>query len=146
MRIMCATDFSEAGQAAEEQAVRLVRALDAELIYLHVNVETPLYGEAAFSMADVQRVYDAQRRWAEETLGARIAALEASGLKARAVLRIGVPHEQIVAAAEEESPDILVMGTHGRSGLNRLLMGSVAERVVRMARCPVLTVRPHSGR
>lgn len=146
MRILCATDFSDAGQAAEEQALDLTRALVGELIYVHVSVETPLYGETAFSMPDVQRVYDAQRRWAEDTLRARAAAAEKAGVTARFVRRVGTPFEQIIAAADEEKADMIVIGTHGRSGLNRLLMGSVAERVVRLAPCPVLTVRPPNGR
>lgn len=140
-RIMCATDFSDAGQVAEAQAIALARAFGAELVYVHVNVETPLYGEAAFAMADVERVYEAQRRWAHDTLRARASAAEQSGVRTRFVLRSGVPHEQIVAACAEEGADMLVIGTHGRSGLNRFLMGSVAERVVRSASCPVLTVR-----
>lgn len=146
MRILCATDFSEEGQAAEAKALELVRALGGELVYVHVSVETPLYGEAAFAMADVERVYEAQRRWADDTLRARVAAAEKAGVAARAMLRVGVPFEQIVEAAAEEAADMLVIGTHGRSGLNRLLMGSVAERVVRLASCPVLTVRPANGR
>lgn len=146
MKIVCATDFSEPGQAAEEQAVALAQALGAELVYVHVSVETLLYGESALSMTDIQRVYDAQRRWAEETLAARVTAAKQRRITARWLLRVGAPFEQIVAAAGDEKADMLVIGTHGRSGLNRLLMGSVAERVVRVAPCPVLTVRPRNGR
>jgi nucleotide-binding universal stress UspA family protein len=58
------------------------------------------------------------------------------------VLRAGTPHEQIVGAAQDEKADVIVIGTHGRTGVNRMLLGSVAERVVRLAPCPVLTVRP----
>lgn len=57
----------------------------------------------------------------------------------------GVPFEEIVRAAAEESADLIVMGTHGRRGLNRLLLGSVADRVIRLAACPVLTVRGAQG-
>jgi nucleotide-binding universal stress UspA family protein len=142
MKILCATDFSDAGQAAEAHAASLARALGAELIYLHVSQETPLYGEGPLGTADVERVYEAQRRWASDTLAARVAAAHARGLRARFALRRGAPRAEIVAACEDESPDMIVLGTHGRSGLDRLLMGSVAERVVRTAPCPVLTVRP----
>jgi nucleotide-binding universal stress UspA family protein len=143
MKILCATDFSEAGQAAEEMAITLTRALGGELVYVHVNVETPpLYGEAVFAAAEVERVYESERRWAEAELARHVAAVAQRGIKARSVLRTGVAVEQILAAAEEERADMLVMGTHGRTGLDRLLMGSVAERVVRTATCPVLTVRP----
>ena len=142
MKILCATDFSEPGQAAETEALALARGLGAELIYVHVAVEAMLYGEAPVAMGDVTRVYEAQRRWAEDTLRTRAAGAEARGVTSRWVLRVGVPFEQIVAAAADEKVDMIVIGTHGRSGLNRLLLGSVAERVVRVAPCPVLTVRP----
>jgi nucleotide-binding universal stress UspA family protein len=142
MKIMCATDFSDAGLAAENQALTLARALGGELVYLHVSVETPLFGASASVTAELQRIYDEEHRWATEMLAARVAAAQSRGLRARSLLRRGVPHEEIVAACAAESPDILAMGTHGRSGLDRLLMGSVAERVVRTAPCPVLTVRP----
>jgi nucleotide-binding universal stress UspA family protein len=56
-------------------------------------------------------------------------------------LRSGVPHQEIVALARDERADLIVIGTHGRGGINRALLGSVADRVVRLAPCPVLTVR-----
>ena len=147
MKILCATDFSEPAEVAETEALALAGKLRGELIYLHVGTEPMLYGESAFSMGDVRQVYDAQRRWTENMLQARVAGAEATGVTARWVVRTGTgaAYEQIVAAAEEEKADMLVLGTHGRSGLNRLLLGSVAERVVRLACCPVLTVRPRNG-
>ena len=141
MNILCATDFSEPSQAAETKAFELARTLHADLIYIHVASHPMLYGESVFSMAEVQRVYDAEWRWAEDTLQGRMAAAQAAGITARWVLRAGAPHEQIIGAAQDEKADIIVIGTHGRSGLNRWLLGSVAERVVRLAPCPVLTVR-----
>lgn len=146
MRIICATDFSDSAAPAEAQALTLAQALQAELIFLHVSVETPLYGEGPFTMGDVQRVYDAQRQWATETLEARAAAARARGISARMATRVGAPHTEIVRAADAEQADMIVMGTHGRSGLERLLLGSVAARVVRLAPCPVLTVRPREER
>ena len=143
---MCATDFSEPGQAAETEALKLAGTLHAELIYVHVASPPMLYSESVFSMEAVQRVYEVQRRWAEETLQTRVTAAQAAGITARRVLRAGTAYEQIVGAAQDEKADMIVIGTHGRSGLNRLLLGSVAERVVRLAPCPVLTVRPHDAR
>ncbi|MEK7715145.1 MAG: universal stress protein, partial [candidate division NC10 bacterium] len=70
----------------------------------------------------------------------------AAGIPVRWALEVGVPFEEIVKAAEKEGADMIVMGTHGRSGLNRLLLGSVAERVIRLAPCPVLTVRQPQGK
>jgi nucleotide-binding universal stress UspA family protein len=139
--ILCATDFSEPGQAAEAEALTLARKLGAELVYLHVTSDPMLYGESVFSMADVERVQDAQRRWAGNALRDRSDAATAAGVTARWLLRTGVAWDEIVAGATDAKADLVVVGTHGRGGLNRLLLGSVAERVVRLAPCPVLTVR-----
>lgn len=142
MTIIVATDFSDAAAAGEAQALRVASRFAAELIVLHVAVESPLYGEGFLGMADVRAVYDAARKWAAAQLDQRVAVARASGLLARSVLRVGVPHEEIARLAAEEKAEMLIVGTHGRSGLDRFLLGSVAERVVRSAPCPVLTVRP----
>ena len=93
----------------------------------------------------MQKVYDAQRKWAEEALEARAAEIRAAGVPVRWKLTAGVPFDAIVQAAEEEGADMIVMGTHGRRGLEGLLLGSVANKVVRLAECPVLTVRERKG-
>lgn len=141
MKILHPTDFSECAEQARAQAIRLARALGAEIILFHVSVETPLYAEGMLAGGTVQRVYEAQRKWAEEALEARAAETRAAGAPARWKLTHGVPFDAIVQAAEEEGADMIVMGTHGRRGLEGLLLGSVANRVVRLAGCPVLTVR-----
>jgi nucleotide-binding universal stress UspA family protein len=136
------TDFSEQADKAEHEAVRLARSLDAELVLLHVSVETPLYGETAFAMPDVKQVYESQARWAEERLTARADALNKAGVRTRWQRRVGNAHETICDVAVEELATYIVMGTHGRGGLERFMLGSVADRVIRSAPCPVLTVRP----
>jgi universal stress protein A len=141
MKILHPTDFSECAAEAEAMAVDLAGKLDGEIVLLQVLVETPLYGEGLLNMPAVQRVYDAQRSWAEEALEARATDLRRRGIDASRRVQTGVPFEQIVKVAEEERADLIVMGTHGRTGLDHLLLGSVAERVVRLAPCPVLTVR-----
>lgn len=149
MKVVHPTDFSDCAGQAQALAVDLVGKLGGEIVLLQVLVETPLYGEGVLSGSQVQSVYDAQRRWAEETLEARVADLRQRGIKASGRVQAGIPYEVIVKIAEEELADMIVMGTHGRSGLNRVLLGSVAERVIRLAPCPVLTVRqtkPEAGR
>ena len=141
MKILHPTDFSECAAQAEAMAVDLARKLDGELVLFQVLVETPLYAEGLLNMPAVQQVYDAQRKWSEEALEARAGDLRQRGIKASWWLQAGVPFEAIVKVAEEERADLIVIGTHGRSGLNRVLLGSVAERVIRLAPCPVLTVR-----
>jgi nucleotide-binding universal stress UspA family protein len=140
-RIVFATDFSERAGAAERQAVDLARSLGAELVLVHVASDAPLWREGIGS-PDVRAVFESQRRWAAETLAARARALTAEGLTARSVVRVGPAWDEIVRLAADEKADLVVMGTQGRTGLERLLLGSVAERVIRRAPCPVLTVRP----
>lgn len=141
MKIVHPTDFSDCAALAQATAVDLVGKLGGEIVLLQVLVETPLYGESVLNMPKVQSVYDAQRKWAEATLEARVGDLRQRGIKASWRAQVGVPFEEIVRVATEERADMIVMGTHGRSGLNRALLGSVAERVIRLAPCPVLTVR-----
>ena len=141
MKILHPTDFSDCAQQAEASAVDLVGKLGGEIVLLQVLVETPLYGEGILSKPKVQAFYDAQRKWTEEALEARATSLRQRGTKASSRVKVGVPFEEIVKIAGEERVDMIVMGTHGRSGLDRLLLGSVAERVIRLAPCPVLTVR-----
>jgi len=82
MRILHPTDFAECATQAEAAAVDLVRKLDGELLLFHALVETPLYGEGLIHIQKVQVVYDAQRKWAEETLEARACDLCQRGIKA----------------------------------------------------------------
>lgn len=108
---------------------------------LHVLVEMPLYSEGPMSGARVREVYKAAAAWAEKELSSWATAAADAGLSVQTLLRTGAPHEVIVAAAVELGADLIVLGTHGRGGINRALLGSVADRVVRLAACPVLTVR-----
>jgi nucleotide-binding universal stress UspA family protein len=141
MKILHPTDLSECATQAEAVAIDLVRMLDGDLVLLQVLVEAPLYSEGLISRRQVQTVYDAQRKWSEDALEARAEKLRQSGIKTSSRVQMGARHEEIIRTAEEEHAGMIVMGTHGRSGLNRALLGSVTERVIRLARCPVLTVR-----
>lgn len=141
MTLLHPTDFSECAAHALEHAVRLARRLGASLVLLHVPVETPLYGEGLTGATGVREVYESQRRWAEAALDERAVALRADGLEVRTRVVPGAPWEQIVKVASEERVELIVIGTHGRGTLGRLLLGSVADRVVRLAPCPVVTVR-----
>ena len=140
-RLLVPTDFSAGSEQAWAVARRLAARLDAELILVHVLVETPLYSEGPFTMKHARGVFDAARTWAVKTLGEWTSTAAAAGLSARSVLRTGVPYKEIVGAAARERADLIVIGTHGRSGLDRALLGSVADRVIRLAPCPVVTVR-----
>jgi nucleotide-binding universal stress UspA family protein len=145
MAIIYATDFSEPAEAAQAEALRLAAALGSELVFLHVMAELHFYGELPFSTGQMQEIAESEKQWATDKLEACVAAARERGLRARMILRLGPPAEQIIKAAEGERAEMIVIGTHGRTGLDRLLIGSVAERVVRLAPCPVHTVRPPSG-
>lgn len=139
------TDFSAEATAAEAEAVRLARVLGGELVLLHVAVEAPLYGETAFARDQVRRVYEEQAQWAENQLAERTRLLGETGVATRWRRCVGISHEEIVKTAQQEQAAYIVMGTHGRGGFVRFMLGSVADRVVRTATCPVVTVRPVSG-
>jgi len=140
-RILVPTDFSAGSEHAWTEARRLASRLGAELVLLHVLVEAPLYSEGPFTVKQTRGVFEAARKWAVDALGQWTSAAVAEGLSARWVLRTGVPYKEIVGATTRERADLIVIGTHGRGGLDRALLGSVADRVIRLAPCPVLTVR-----
>lgn len=140
-KILCPIDFSPASQHAMRVAVRLAAASDAELVLTHVWYLPPLAygGEYPIAPGAVQILVEDNERGLTE------AAAEAAQLGARRVttkLLTGVPWDQIVDALRGDAAiDLVVMGTQGRTGLERILLGSVAENVVRHAPCPVLVTR-----
>jgi len=140
-RILVPTDFSAGSERAWAIARQLAERLGAELILFHVVVEAPLFSEGPFTMEHARSVFSKAREWADTTLGEWTAAATASGLRARSIVGTGAPTKEIIATAGLEHADLIVMGTQGRGGLDRALLGSVAERVLRLAPCPVLTVR-----
>ncbi|HEX7124704.1 MAG TPA: universal stress protein [Thermodesulfobacteriota bacterium] len=137
--VLHATDFSTGADAARREAMRMARLLGADLLIVHV-VEDIVVGPEV-PVADLDRVYEAQIAWAERELAARAAEGRAAGIETRTRVLRGSTPDAIVRAAEAEGASLVVVGTHGRGGVRRLLLGSVAERIVRTSPCPVLTVR-----
>jgi nucleotide-binding universal stress UspA family protein len=140
--VLVATDFGESSEAALTYGRDLARTFDATLHVLHVvqNVYTLLGTEAYISvLPDLQRdVEDAARVRVEALLSDE----DRTALHATTVIRTsGAPAAAIVEYANDAKIDLIIMGTHGRGAVAHMLMGSVAERVVRTAPCPVLTVR-----
>ena len=138
-KILCPIDFSAGSQQAMRVAVRLANERDAELVLLHAWHVPPVAfsGEYTFSADLIQEMSDDAERGLEAALGDAIA------LGARRVTRrfvAGLPWSKITEAAGDGF-DLIVIGTHGRTGLPRFLLGSVAEMVVRHAPCSVLAVR-----
>jgi universal stress protein A len=141
-RIVVPTDFSSSSEEAWDLAQRVAETLGAEVVLVHVFVEPPPYGNAPLGPSGATwQAFEHARKWVSEELEKWAARAREKGIKARMVMRTGVPHQEIVELATDERSDLVIMGTHGRSGLSRVLLGSVAERVIHFAPCPVLTVR-----
>lgn len=137
-RILVATDFSESAERALELALSVAERFGSELTLTH-SWEAPDYSYAAGLYLPLDVIAPIER--------AAVARLEeaATQLKGRfpsahSLLRSGIAWEEILGAATQVNATLIVMGTHGRRGIERALLGSVAEKVVRMSRIPVLTV------
>jgi nucleotide-binding universal stress UspA family protein len=145
-RILHATDFSSTSEAAWNETRRLGRLFDAEVVVVH-SVAPPLVfpEEGYFSAQLYDDLVDDLRRSAQEGFDRLLASVTGSGLNVRIRLMDGPPAKRIIEAVTAESADLLVIGTHGRAGLQRALLGSVSDRLVRQAPCPVLTVPPTPG-
>jgi nucleotide-binding universal stress UspA family protein len=136
--ILFATDFSPCSRYALDVAFALARNLGARLLILHVASPSPFvtYGE-------FEKVLDRSAGYRHE-LEEKLRQCERPGCHAEFVLKDGDPAREIIQLAQDASCGLIVVGTHGRTGLDRLLTGSVAEKVLREASCPVLTVKTPS--
>jgi nucleotide-binding universal stress UspA family protein len=142
-RIMHPTDFSRASTAAFKRAVALAKANRAQLIIVHVMTPPALAlpGDGYISPKLYEEIEASARAQAQKSLGAVVASARKAGVRVAALLLEGVPHERIVRAMRARKADLLVIGTHGRTGLAKLFLGSVATRLIATAPGPVLTVR-----
>ena len=141
-RILHATDFSKASARALNEAIRLAKQNRAELLIVHVIEPTPYVADEGFSGAEIYtKLEDTAKREAEASMSKLIGRLKKSGVKARGLLLKGSAPDQIVKASKSKKVDMIVIGTHGRTGLSKLFMGSVAGKVISLATCPVVTVR-----
>lgn len=143
-RILHPTDFSEPAKQALEYAKALCERFDAELHALHVlpNLAAVPLSPGGFVPPQLTRSQQEYRREAAEQLAALVPADWQAKHPVHRVTDQGPAFLAIIEYAREADIDLIVMGTHGRSGLSQMMMGSVAEKVVRKSRCPVLTVRP----
>ena len=141
-RIVHPSDFSRASGTAFLKAVALAKENRAELLLVHVLLPpTPFIGDGYVSPKTYDELEAAARRGGQRQLAKLVAKAQKAGVRVKALLLEGVPYDQIVRAAKSKRADLIVMGTHGRTGLSKFFMGSVAERVIPLAPCPVLTVR-----
>jgi len=140
-RIVHPTDFSRASSAAFKRAVELAKGNRAELLLTHVlSPAVPILADGYVS----PQVYDdmaAAQAYGQKHLNALVKKARQAGARARGLLLEGVPHERIARAARSKKADLVVIGTHGRTGFAKLFLGSVASRVLAVSPCPVLTDR-----
>jgi nucleotide-binding universal stress UspA family protein len=139
--ILFPTDFSQGARAAMDHAISLSKDYDARLILLYVIQDISIaewYIPSTLSVTDL--VEDMQKSaWQEMDKWAAEAAAKTKNVE-KIVMR-GVPFVEIIKTAKEKNADMIVIGTHGRTGIDHMLFGSTAEKVVRKAPCPVLAVR-----
>lgn len=142
-RILCPVDFSRFSQHALDQAVALAREFGAEICALHVFAFAPVAETVAVGGSipmEPLRLAPEQRSTQLNELRGFIAEVDAEGVTLQTALLEGDPVTRIVDHAQRWRADVIVMGTHGRTGFERLMLGSIAEKVLRKAPCPVLTV------
>src|SRR3990172_2147324 len=142
-RVLLPVDGSQISEHAAEEGLKLAAALGAEAVLLYVvDIAVVTIPQAESGMSNVEVI----RRSFEELGGKALERLKATAarmkVQAEAVMAEGDVHDEIIRCADEKKADLVVMGTHGRRGLNRLLLGSVAESVARRAHCAVLLIRP----
>jgi nucleotide-binding universal stress UspA family protein len=143
-RILWPTDFSPLAKAALPHLPKLATGRQGELVIFHVLPSVAAYAYPDTAWLPWDQIEQANRAAGERGLHRLEAQIKIRrpDLGIRCVLATGVAFEQIVQAARRFKCDLIVLATHGRTGLKHVLMGSVAENVVRRAHCPVLTVRP----
>lgn len=140
-QILYATDFSATSRRALDTALALAKSRNAKLTVLYVLAPIVLVPEQYLDAVTMDRLQKQARQWSTRQLGSLATRAKKAGVKASTLLREGDAADQIVRACRSTKSDLIVMGTHGRRGLQKFLLGSVAERVVATAPCPVVTVR-----
>jgi nucleotide-binding universal stress UspA family protein len=142
-KILAPTDLSELSLAGVQYALKLAQAQDAEVIVYYVVVIDDSWPPARceFEFDPVRGLIEDQKCLLDRFVKEKLLDL-GRNVKVRPLVEIGIPYRSIVEKAEEEGVDMIVMSTHGRSGFDHMFIGSVTEKVVRRANCPVLSIRP----
>jgi nucleotide-binding universal stress UspA family protein len=141
--ILAPTDFSDYSKKAVASALELAAKFGAKLSILHV-IELPPYPVEGYVPPSLSTTFlEDLERQATEDLAQLVPEAESAKVEVERLIAVGTPYRKIIETAEAEHVDLIVMATAGRTGFSHLVMGSIAERVVRTASCPVLTIRPH---
>jgi nucleotide-binding universal stress UspA family protein len=143
-KIVCPVDFSNCAQQALKYAIELAQQFDAEICIVHAYEDPAAYvtpmpmsgyvGPGAELLLEL-------RKQLEQRLAQTKSEVEQLGVRVRSELLEGAPYRVVLDWAKEYGADLIVVGTHGHTGFTHALLGSVTERIVRMAHCPVLTIR-----
>lgn len=144
-RILFPTDFSEASTPAFEYAVMLAGRFEAQLELVTVVEDIILTEHMSVTVVHVDEILEDLDRAAAKRL-AELQSRVPEGIRSSVAVVRGTPFLEILRCAKRDKADLIVMGTHGRTGLSHVLMGSTAEKVVRKSSCPVLTVKPPGQR
>ncbi|HWL09340.1 MAG TPA: universal stress protein [Planctomicrobium sp.] len=142
-KILVPTDFSEFSKHALQYGCELARRFGAELTLLHVVEDIyPLVADPGVMVGSTMDFVGDLQQSAEKGLAGFVPDDWCDGLIVHRQVVVGVPFMEIVRCANEQQMDLIIVTTHGRTGLAHVLLGSVAEKIVRRSPCPVLTVRP----
>jgi nucleotide-binding universal stress UspA family protein len=141
-RVLHPTDFSRASTPAFKRAVEMAKTNRAELLVLHVMVPAvPIMGDGYVSPQVYEDLEARARGSAQNQIRKQVEKAKQAGARVKGLLLEGVAHERIAQAARARKADLVVIGTHGRTGFAKLFLGSVASRVLAVSPCPVLMVR-----
>lgn len=140
--ILVPTDFSKFADEGVQRAVQLAELTHATIHLVHASELPTMVGALDVPLTVPPEFFDRIRDSAQSQLDQCAKTVRAAGLEAHVHLACDTPARAILEAAVQVGADLIVMGTHGRTGMKHVLLGSVAERIVRLATCPVLTVKP----
>ena len=136
-RILCPVDFSKSNSSANQFASMLAESSGAQIIYFHTYLPPVVHGNPAIydSETEEKRLLKELEQDFKPTI---------DGVTASYAVEFGPPSDRIVEYSKENEIDLIIIGTHGRTGIRRVVMGSIAESVVRRAECPVLAIKADS--
>lgn len=144
--ILVPTDFSNFSKYALDYAITIAQTFKASIILIHVTPEKEMDSIRQISPylepGRIEELLKQRESGDRKQLDEFIPPEMQKGIKTETIYRVGTPFLEIIRAAKEREVDLIVMATHGRSGLSHILFGSVAEKVVRKSTCPVLSIRP----
>jgi nucleotide-binding universal stress UspA family protein len=139
-KILCPVDYSVCSNEALRLAVSIAQKDKAQLLLIHV-IDIRMYGHEAPLSFEVPRPSEETLKKVKAELADNVLKQAKGKIEVETIVTMGIPAVEIINTAREKGVDLIVMGTHGRTGIAHVVIGSVAENVVRKAPCPVLTVR-----